>query len=382
MVDTPSLGDALVQFKPGDRGGSIASGRLDYQKDWTFCKLLQLHAGGAPYLVICDYHEDVLVLNSPCNPDALELYQVKSRKGSKLHTVADLVRRPDTPYTAPSMLGRVAANCHKFAEYQIKGIIASSTGFSLDMQSGGKSADLDEIAFNDLDEKTRKRVVEAIERDLHVVGAAALAAKLSFQKAALKLEGHDVYAKGALVEFLDLAYPGSRYQAGALYRAIRGEIEKRTNYEQGCTSFADLSRNKGIARKDFEAMLACARVGSDSAPEWRRVQMRLDAESMPWDKIEQLKAGWRQYEAERMDTANLAVRELGDYASKCVADYRAQGLVMTLTGLIDWAAEGARKAAFSWSPAGAYVQAAVLWEVSHEASQLSDAGEEPAEEAR
>src|ERR1035437_9711941 len=77
---SPSLLDQLVQVAPREVSGSRSSNRSDYQKSWAFCLLLKLHKTGQHYLVLFDYHDDVVVLDSAANPTAMDFYQVKTKK--------------------------------------------------------------------------------------------------------------------------------------------------------------------------------------------------------------------------------------------------------------------------------------------------------------
>jgi hypothetical protein len=74
-----SIGDKLATRPPRERGGSIGSNRYDFQKDWTICKILELHKQQQSYLILCDYHEDVVVLDDEVNPTAAEFFQVKTK---------------------------------------------------------------------------------------------------------------------------------------------------------------------------------------------------------------------------------------------------------------------------------------------------------------
>jgi hypothetical protein len=46
--------DKLIATPPQEYGGSRASNRFAYQRDWTFCLLLKLHLGTDDYLVVCE----------------------------------------------------------------------------------------------------------------------------------------------------------------------------------------------------------------------------------------------------------------------------------------------------------------------------------------
>ena len=70
--------DSLIKERPRDIGGPIAENRLEYQLNWGLKKLLMLHEQGAPYTIIFDLHDDILVLDSDTNPTCIDFYQVKT----------------------------------------------------------------------------------------------------------------------------------------------------------------------------------------------------------------------------------------------------------------------------------------------------------------
>lgn len=61
-IEEGTLVNTLLQTTPRERFGSISGNRRDYQDSWAFCKLLELHQGDADYLLVLDFHEDVLVV--------------------------------------------------------------------------------------------------------------------------------------------------------------------------------------------------------------------------------------------------------------------------------------------------------------------------------
>ncbi|GAG02404.1 unnamed protein product, partial [marine sediment metagenome] len=72
-----SLKTQLIQ-EPRENAGSKSSNRFDYQKNWALCKLLELHLSGRDYILVLDFHEDILVLDSEVDPKEIEFYQIKT----------------------------------------------------------------------------------------------------------------------------------------------------------------------------------------------------------------------------------------------------------------------------------------------------------------
>jgi hypothetical protein len=75
-----SLKDLIVQKKPRETSGPRSANRFDFQKSWALCRLLELHQSGQDYLIVFDYHDDVLVLDSATDPNRIDFYQIKTKQ--------------------------------------------------------------------------------------------------------------------------------------------------------------------------------------------------------------------------------------------------------------------------------------------------------------
>lgn len=67
---------------PDDNSGYSASNRFGYQKNWPVYKLLELELLGRDYMIVMDYHEDVIILDSSTKVENVDFYQVKTRSGN------------------------------------------------------------------------------------------------------------------------------------------------------------------------------------------------------------------------------------------------------------------------------------------------------------
>ncbi|MGR0480863.1 MAG: dsDNA nuclease domain-containing protein [Candidatus Electronema sp. V4] len=88
---TNSLAHKLAITKPRENAGSRSANRFDYQKDWAICELLKLYLAQKDFLLILDYHEDIVVLDSESVPKKAIFYQIKSKRTGNW-TVAELCR--------------------------------------------------------------------------------------------------------------------------------------------------------------------------------------------------------------------------------------------------------------------------------------------------
>ena len=84
------LRDLVVQKKPRETSGSRSANRFDFQKDWAILKLFELHQCKDDYLLVLDYHDDVMVLDSEHDPQSAFL-SIKT-KDNGVWKLNDIVR--------------------------------------------------------------------------------------------------------------------------------------------------------------------------------------------------------------------------------------------------------------------------------------------------
>ncbi|MDP3682434.1 MAG: dsDNA nuclease domain-containing protein, partial [Ignavibacteria bacterium] len=74
------LKDKIVNTKPREKAGSTSASRFDYQKDYSICKLIESHLTSNDYIIIFDWHEDLIIMDSELNPQTVSFYQIKGKK--------------------------------------------------------------------------------------------------------------------------------------------------------------------------------------------------------------------------------------------------------------------------------------------------------------
>ena len=71
----------MIEFPPDDNSGSSSSNRFAYQKNWALYKMLELEQLGRDYMIVMDYHEDVVIIDASIEDNNIDFYQVKTKKG-------------------------------------------------------------------------------------------------------------------------------------------------------------------------------------------------------------------------------------------------------------------------------------------------------------
>ena len=88
------MGDLKDQLasRPRESGGTCASNRIDYQKDWAVCQLLELHETRDDYALVVERHDDVVVLDSPTSPKRADFSQIKTKESQLAAMLTQLLK--------------------------------------------------------------------------------------------------------------------------------------------------------------------------------------------------------------------------------------------------------------------------------------------------
>ena len=101
-----TLTSEFIKKVPTENCGANTSNAYDFQKDWSIWLLLECHQGLKDYLIIFDYHDDVVVFDSATDAKNAEFYQVKTT--SKQHwNFSDVIRKKKN---SNSIIGKIYNN--------------------------------------------------------------------------------------------------------------------------------------------------------------------------------------------------------------------------------------------------------------------------------
>ena len=254
----------LAATQPSDLGGARAANRLHYQRDWVLCKILELHEAGRDYLVVCDYHDDVLVLDASASCSQVDFYQIKTKQKGQLTLNRLLKRKKLKASLAPSILGKLFAHRLRFPGVVSGTTLVTDKPPKLEAKSPPPIDQRTQFTAVDVAANQQTQILAALNAELATSGTLKLDATLAFEVSNLPIAEHATFAKGRLAEFLDRADPNESHPVAALYRAVVDEIDRRSDDERVCTSPDDLFKHKCVSRAMFGDVLAhCLRMRRD-----------------------------------------------------------------------------------------------------------------------
>ena len=339
------LRDQVVLCKPRERAGSTSADRFDYQRDWALCELLLLHQSAGDYLIAFDFFDDVVVLNSESNPNAISFFQIKTRDKPPLTVARLLQRRQGQRERLPSILGKLYYNKLVFPDHTEALTVVSNVAFLIELcDKAAKSTDKLVICCNELDAKVQQQIAEQL-KDEHALEAPPVFAHFTYLEVSeVPLSGHATFAVGKLSEFLEAINPTGTFRIGLAYRSIADEIKRKNNHHADCPSFDEFVREKGIGRSTFDRMLRAVGAYQDFDSLWLQIQNRLNTEQVPVLVARRLRDAFRRYSMERATASDVGIATLEAAVHGELADDAALAQEPSVVAMLDRVVRLIRKA--------------------------------------
>jgi hypothetical protein len=305
-----SLKTELIQ-NPRENSGSKSANRFDYQKNWALCKILELHLSGKNYLLVLDFHEDVLVLDSETDPTKIQFYQIKTTQQGHW-TLTQLLGQKEGKRSKklPSKIGKLYSNKIKFPDTSKSFHFVSNGYFKVKLNSNKNPYDCNSICINQLDKKQKDNFCSKLAKELKIKKTDVNQQIIFLEITDLSLRSHNDHAQGKLVEFLNKIRPQRKYAVQVIYNVLFDEIKRRTDYEQQITSFDECKNKKSICKSSFDKILEEIEPTISMDKIWEELSPQLSTEGWEIKEKLKLKENWDKYEIERMNKTNIILQLL------------------------------------------------------------------------
>lgn len=315
------LKDKIVANRPREKSGSTSSSRFDYQKDWSICKLIEYHQTKSDYIIVFDWHEDLIIMDSEFNPQKVSFYQIKGKKSGNW-TVGTLIKSESDKDGNPllSIIGKLY-DCKIKHEFETTSLnFVSNARYSVKMADNSSSLAMDEICMVELSTKERTDIAEKIKTELSLT-VNPIYEDITFLKVLdLSLEDSNNHTQGKIATFFDFRYPGKKINTPTIYKMLFDEVKRRANYNKDIFTYDDLLEYKSIGKTQFEKIINAAGIGKDYDDIWKRAELYLQKDGLNFQQSQELRRAWTKLEVEKMNPNNDFLQKL-IYAIKHVIDY-------------------------------------------------------------
>ncbi len=365
-----NLAEALIARHPRETSGARTSSRYHFQQNWALCKLLDLYSNDSEFLMLLDYHEDIVILDHESSPEKADFFQIKT-KDSGAWTIAQLAKKKigKDGVLLQSMLEKLYSAHRLCGENARKLCFVSNQAVKLQLNNGkATKEEVNECSFLAMALSEKECIHKCIEGNNSSVSDFVGLNKITTYRTSLSLDDHETHTKGHLVKFFENLYPNKPIQTTAIYRALLDEIRQKTNDDKVYLDFSSLTKYKGISRSFFHKIISLA--GEPSAKAlWDTAEKYLVNEETPVLALNQLKTKFFEYALSRMDPLNEDIQKLSssirDRINVCYEIWKCQGL-LTIIGKIH-ALISSQSIARNYD--SNFIKAAAIYEVLGEAVQ-------------
>lgn len=267
-----ALADALISIPQSERGGEIAQRGFDYQSCWALSEMLEYELNGKDYVFIFEYHDDVLIIDSEDNPQAITFAQVKTREKSWTANSLCKVSDKDMLKNKISIIGKLFLLQRSFSKYKTNLLFVTNATFNFS-KKGGKAS----FFASSLEVEEQENIQKEVLKQLKIANPVNLSA-LKFVQSTLSLEDHTVHLTGKICDFLEQKYGlDTTLKAKPLMRLLTTECrEKSKTKSDDISSFADLVKKKGFSSKAFNTVINSLNVNAGLKPDWEMAKYIFD----------------------------------------------------------------------------------------------------------
>lgn len=326
-----SLSEKLILISCREKSGATSSNRFDYQKDWTIAKLIELHTTKSDYLILCDYHEDVVILDSEENPSFGTFVQVKTNKTNNW-TSTRLVKRNNGKdgELLNSILGKLTSTVQQFSDHKPDMAVVSNARFNFNLSTGTNSLALNMVMLSDLAAGELEKIDDAIKAECGI-DKYHLNYECCFEVSDLSLQDHSSHTKGKIIKFLEDIGHDKTANALALYRVLFDSVKNKTNIEASIADYNELLAKKGIGKSYIDKMIQTIASSKDVNEMWTLLQSALSQEGVSPLKLVKIKHDWEKFDIDRLDPLNEVVQDLRKQVITAVSSVTEENEDITMT---------------------------------------------------
>lgn len=300
-----TLSQSLVATTPDETSGSRSANRFDYQLNWAFSHLISLYSAQNDFVIVLDYHDDVLVLDSAASPTKVECFQIKTKTSGRWTVSSLLKRKRGERGPKRSILGKLYSHYIRWGNEVSALVFASNSGLSATNASGQSTDQLDVVPFGALEPSLVLDVSTKLAAECNLSPPATpQLALMRFDKLSLQPVGHGDQCLGQVATFLAATAQTEHIPAPAFFRTVKSAMLRAAHYEGCPATFAELCKSKALTRAQFNRMLSDAAVEPRRSTQHITLQNRLDSEHVAFGEVLVTVREAQRFNLLRMDPSN------------------------------------------------------------------------------
>ena len=315
-----NLSEALISNPVREISGGRSANRFAFQQSWGICLTLKLHSQTTDdYCVLFEAHEDIVSLDNWQTPTAADFYQIKS--DAKRWTLAAVTYRKPGKNQAklPSIMGKLYEQLLKFGNFARRITFVSIAKFDVKMAGETASTNVDSICLANIHADELQELGRKMKDEHSLESAPDDFSVLYLDLTTLSVLDHERHTEGIVSDFLS-QLEDTTIAPRPFHKALRAEVQRRTNKEFVATSFSDLVSGRGITRPQLTTMIGS--VASDHACDdlYEFIRGQLEIENLPPRQRKAVLDGVREFFAARLDETNLILADAVKAGRRLILD--------------------------------------------------------------
>lgn len=246
--------DKLARTKPKENAGSRSSNRFEYQINWGLNLLLKMEEANEDYIMILDYHDDIVVCNSDSDSEYIDFYQIKTNI-SNMWTLGGLVgdnkkktESSSNPDFGLSIIAKLISHVRQFEDSRKLYFVTNSR-----LAKSIYGASDEEISFDQLKPDAQNSIKEKVKKELDDIDDCAFE-RLVFIQNQMNVNDYEQTMLGKLAQFLKRKF-NIITDIDAVYTTLIGQLRKKNNCEIEVGNKEELLKNKAISHLEFKDYL-------------------------------------------------------------------------------------------------------------------------------
>lgn len=244
----------MIEFAPDDNSGSSSSNRFAYQINWALYKMLELEQLGRDYMIVMDYHEDVVIIDTSIKENNIDFYQVKTKKGDYWKPSDLYVTGKDSKGNIKnSILGKLLKHSIDFSKARDYYFVTDSF-LRPENYVKGKDFDDSKIPFSKLTPEIQKSIKQNVKKEFGSLKSEVWK-HFYISQQQLNIDNYMDTIVGLIQKFIDKKLSKAEISSSTLYDSLYSEIERVQDYEGYISDEKVLMERKSFKHSDFAAYI-------------------------------------------------------------------------------------------------------------------------------
>lgn len=244
----------MIEFVPDDNSGSSSSNRFAYQKNWALYKMLELEQLGKDYMIVMDYHEDIVIIDISEEGNNIDFYQVKTKRSNNW-TLGELLAtgKNKEGNITHSILGKLLKHSIDFEKARDYYFVTDSF---LRPDNYVKGSDFNDakIPFSKFTDDNQKTAKKKVKKELPKIKSDVWK-HFYISQSQLSTDNYKDAIIGLIERFITHKLPKAEISSSTLYDSLYSEIESVQDVEGFIDDEQILTVRKSFKRSDFRAYI-------------------------------------------------------------------------------------------------------------------------------